>query len=194
MCCTTHRIIDAALDIAARPGFAAADVRRIEVALGARQAAMAGHRWPRDPLEAKYSVEFAVPGALAAGAAGFAQLTLDFVASPAVVRLMEATHIALRHETDRDDPVFTPADRVMARMADGTVIDSGEVSHAHGHARLPVSPAEARRKFIDCARHGGCADVDALHDLLDGFGAIADLRSLAIQAAPPGGHCLSASP
>jgi len=184
MCYTTHRIIDAALDIAARPGFAAADVRRIDVSLGSRQAAMAKHHRPRDALEAKYSVEFAVAGALAAGAAGFAQLAPDFITSPALARLMDATHIELSHETSEDDPVFAPADRVVVHLADGSVIDSGEVAYARGHARLPVSAVEVRRKFTDCARHGGCADADGLFDLLGGLGGIADLRSLPTRTAP----------
>jgi hypothetical protein len=97
---------------------------------------------------------------------------------------MEATHIELSHETSEDDPVFAPADRVVVHLADGSAIDSGEVAYARGHARLPVSAVEVRRKFTDCARHGGCADADGLFDLLGGLGGIADLRSLPTRTAP----------
>jgi 2-methylcitrate dehydratase PrpD len=184
ICYTTHRIIDAALTIAATPGFDAARARHTEVSIGARQAAMARHHRPKNALEAKYSVEFAVAGALAAGAAGFAQLQDDFIASAKVQRLMAATHIDLREDISADDPVFAPADRVVVRMDDGTSIDSGEVPYARGHARLPVGMAEVRRKFVDCARHGGIANAEALFDLLGNLAAVVDLRALAIRPVP----------
>lgn len=179
MCYTTHRIIDAALGIAATPGFESAQVERIVVSIGAHQAAMAKHHRPRNALEAKYSVEFAVAGALAAGAAGFAQLDEAFISSAPVKRLIEATRIELLSETSAEDPVFAPADQVAAHMQDGSRIDSGEVAYARGHARLPVGDADLRRKFVDCARHGGCADADGLFELLGQLGAIADMRDLA---------------
>jgi aconitate decarboxylase len=64
-------------------------------------------------------------------------------------------------------------------MQDGSCIDSGEVPYARGHARLPVTGADVRRKFVDCARHGGCADVEGLFNLLGQLGEIADMRGLA---------------
>lgn len=179
MCYTTHRIIDAALGIAATAGFDSAKVLRIEVSIGAHQAAMAKHHRPCSALEAKYSVEFAVAGALAAGAAGFAQLDDDFISSTAVRQLIEATHIGLQSEVSTEDPVFAPADRVVAHMQDGSCIDSGEVPYARGHARLPVASADVRRKFIDCAGHGGCADAEGLFAVLGQLGEIADMRGLA---------------
>ena len=183
LCYTTHRIVDAALGIAATPGFECARVRRIEVTIGSRQAAMARHHQPRNALEAKYSVEFAVAAALAAGAAGFDQLREDFIASAAVVRLIEATHITLRDDADPDDPVFAPADRVSVHLEDGSMIDSGEVPYARGHARLPVGILDVRRKFLDCARHGGVTNADAIYELVSRLADVADLRTLAIRAA-----------
>lgn len=176
MCYTAHRVIDAALDIAGQPGFDAAAVRGIEVGIGRRQAAMAHHTRPRDALEAKYSVEFAVAGALAAGAAGFAQLDAGFVASPRVQALIGVTRRDLRDDASDDDPVFSIADRVRVWMADGRALDSGEVRHARGHARLPVGNAELERKFVDCARHGGVARPEALAKALAGIDAADDLR------------------
>ncbi len=183
LCYTTHRIVDAALGIHAAPGFDCTQVRRIDVSIGARQAAMAHHHRPHTTLEAKYSVEFAVAGALNAGAAGFAQLRDDFVTSSEVLRLIEATHIELRTDASADDPVFASADRVVVRMADGSLHDSGDVAFARGHARLPVAPDALRRKFLDCAGHGGYAHAPALFELLENLADIADVRSLAQQSA-----------
>ena len=184
LCYTTHRIVDAALAIAAMPGFDRVNVRQIDVSIGARQAAMAHHHRPRNAIEAKYSVEFAVAAAMVAGAAGFAQLAEDFIASGDVARLVSATRITLREDASEDDPVFAPADRVVARMADGTVMDSGDVPYARGHARLPVASADVRRKFVDCARHGKVQDADELFALLSDLAGINDLRDLARRCAP----------
>jgi hypothetical protein len=44
--------------------------------------------------------------------------------------------------------------------------------------------AEVRRKFVDCARHGGIANAEALFDLLGNLAAVVDLRALAIRPVP----------
>ena len=184
VCYSTHRIVDAAIDIAGRNGFSAERVSRIEVRIGKTQAWMARHHAPQTALEAKYSVEFAVASGLVARAAGFEQLDEGFIRSPLVQRLMAATSIELRDDASAEDPVFCSADRVLVHLAEGKVLDSGEVPYARGNARLPLTEADLRRKFTDCVAAGGRADHDILYARLQGLGELADLRLLA-QAAPP---------
>lgn len=178
VCYSTHRIVDAAIGIARQPGFALEDVEAVEVTTGAQQAAMARHHRPRTVLEAKYSVEFAVASGLAAQAAGFAQLSDAFIASPAVQRLIAATAVAADAPPGGDDPIFAAADRVRVRLRGGRTLDSGDVRFARGHARSPLAADEVRAKFMDCATAGGWRDPAGLFGQLMGLADLADVRLL----------------
>ncbi len=178
VCYSLHRVVDAAIDLGLDPRFDAEKVREIEVTLGATQAWMARFHLPQTPFEAKYSTEFAVASGLLAHAAGFAQLHEGFITSPPVRQLIGTCRLVLRDDRSRDDPVFCEADRVRVTMADGSVLDSGEVPHAKGHARRPLTQAERRDKFVECGR-GAVDDPAALFERLSGFGCVANVRSLA---------------
>jgi 2-methylcitrate dehydratase PrpD len=182
LCYSTHRLIDAAIEIAAMPGFDARQVQSIAVATGRQQAALAPHQAPTSALEAKYSVAFAVAAGLLAGAAGFEQLDEAFIASPAVQGQLALTRIELRDDTSADDAVFCSSDRVVVQLQDGRLFDSGEVAYARGHARRPMRAEDLRRKFITCARSGGRDDAPALFDALCKLAEMADVRSLAMPA------------
>lgn len=179
VCYSTHRVADAAIDIARQPGFALDDVERVEVAIGTGQAAMARHQRPRTSLEARYSVEFTVASGLVAQAAGFAQLQQGFIDLPAVQRLLSATSVTRIDERSTDDPIFSPSDRVRVFTRSGRVFDSGEVRYPRGHAQLPVSTQELRTKFVDCAQRGGFADAGPLFDRLMNLAALGNVREIA---------------
>ena len=174
----THRLVDAAVDIAAKPGFAPAQVASIGVAIGSRQAALAGKHDPRTPLEAKYSVEFAVAGGLLAGGVGLAQLRQDFLDDPQLQRLMASTTITLLEARDPEDPLFSPSDRLRVIMKNGKVLDSGEVAYARGHAHLPMAEADRRRKFDDCLAAGSFGDGARLYHSLQNLDSLPALRRL----------------
>ncbi len=180
VCYTTHRLVDAAIDVATRHALSPADIARVDVTVGAAQAAMARHRDPRTPLEAKYSVEFAVASGLIARAAGFAELRPSFVDSPAVRALMARTVVALDERRSDDDPVFGPADRVIVTTTDGTVVDSGPVAFARGHASCPLPAEGLRAKFLDCVRSGGRDDGERLYVRVMGLASLADVRTLVV--------------
>ncbi|HYF16532.1 MAG TPA: MmgE/PrpD family protein [Ramlibacter sp.] len=178
LCYSVHRIADAAIDLAARPGFDAARVAGIEVWIGTRQAAMAHHLQPATDLEARYSVPFAVATGLLAGAAGFAQLVPAFYGSDAVRRLIAATRVHLVDGVSPDDPVFAPADRVRVTLADGSQLDSGEVRFARGHPQLPIASEQLRAKFMDCAASLGEQRAAWLFGTLQALEQLRDLREL----------------
>jgi 2-methylcitrate dehydratase PrpD len=179
ICYSLHRVADAAIELGGRDGFRAADVERIEVSIGKTQAWMAGYHRPSTPLEAKYSVEFAVASGLVARAAGFEQLDESFVRSALIQKLIAATSIELRHDAAADDPIFSAADRVLVHMTDGRLLDSGEVPYARGNARLPLTEAELHGKFAGCVASGGRQDADRLYGRLLELEHLADLRSVA---------------
>lgn len=166
VCYSTHRVVDAAIDLAQHPSFHVEQVERVQIRIGRKQAAMAHHRRPTTPLEAKYSVPFAVAAGLLARDVSFPQLEPAFFLSAPVRRLIDLTELELDDATAADDPVFCPADQIRVKMSNNTVLDSGPVQYARGHARLPLSAEELARKFVDCARHGGRHDATELLTLL----------------------------
>ncbi|WP_246291539.1 MmgE/PrpD family protein [Paraburkholderia fynbosensis] len=178
VCYSTHRVVDAAITVAGLPGFAVENIQRIEVSIGATQAWMARHHRPLSVPEAKYSVEFAVASGLIARAAGFAQLNDTFIQSEAVQRLIGATDLALSDDVSEEDAVFSPFDHVAVQLTDGARYDSGPVRYARGNAKLAMTDVERHRKFVDCARHGGYAEPEALWSRLESLATLNCLEDL----------------
>lgn len=175
MCYSLHRVADAAIDVGRMPGLDVDALERIDVTLGKTQAWMADKHEPQTANEAKYCIEFVVAAGVMARAAGFAQLEPGFLFDARLRTLMTKVHPTLRTDVSADDPVFCGADRVVARQRDGKVFDSGEVPYARGHARLPLTEADLRAKFIDCATSGGRGDAAALYAHLANFEGLAPL-------------------
>ena len=157
---------------------AGSDHRWVRVELGVRQWQMAPHVQPSDGVQARYSAPFAVASGLLAGAASFAQLEPAFYGSPGVRRLISVTEIVPGEGASSDDPVFSPADRVQLRLADGRVLDSGPVSHPRGHARHPLDAAQRRAKFMDCLAGSSVRDPQACHEMLSQWGQLSSVREL----------------
>lgn len=178
LCYSLHRIADAAIDISQLAEFNPQTVVRIDVAIGRRQAEMARFIQPHSALEAKYSVPFAIASGLLTSAAGFAQLNTEFMNSEPVRRLIAATHLELLEDVNPDDPVFSNADRLRVTLANGRVLDSGEVRYERGHAQLPVDATRLREKFIDCVTSGGIDDGAGLYARLQDFEAIPDVNMI----------------
>lgn len=172
LCYSLHRIADAGIDLARTSGFIADRVQHVEIWIGSRQAAMAPHLLPATGLQARYSIPFAVASGLAAGAAGFAQLEPAFFSSAPVRRLIGVTEVHTIDGSSIDDPVFAPFDRVQLRLEDGTLLDSGEIAFARGHATLPLTPDQLRVKFMDC-----CAAMEK-ERATRLFGALRQLETL----------------
>lgn len=179
LCYSLHRIADAAIGLSRAQALDPSSVEEVEISLGVRQLKMAPHREPASGMQARYSAPFAAASGLVARAAGFAQLEPAFYESAPVRQLIARTTVVERHETDPDEPVFAPSDRVRLRLSNGHWLDSGEVTHPRGHARNPLSGAERRSKFVDCVAGSGVADGQGLFERLEGLAGLDSVRRLA---------------
>ena len=158
MCYATHRAIDGMLALTARENLRPEDVTEIEVSVGATQASMLRNHRPDTGLAAKFSLEFAIASALVARRVGLGELTDEFVMKPEVQAQFAKLRIV---ETDTQcpvEPIFAFTDRVRVRTGTGRVLDSGDIRFPHGNAKDPLSIAELREKFMECA---GAAPPDA---------------------------------
>ena len=179
LCYAVHRALDGFFDLAAARPVAAGEIADVEMRLGATQAAILRNHRPRTAIEARFSGEFACAAAAVAGTVGLRELSDDFVRRDDVRRLMEKVAIATTEATDADAPAFAPADRIVVRLAGGEILDSGEIRHARGHARLPLTRAEMWTKFADCVSPAaGEATARTLFDRLQRIEELANVADL----------------
>ena len=117
-----------------------------------------------------------------AGRAGLAELSDAFVQRDDVQRFMTKVSIATTEATDADAPAFAPEDKIAITLANGEVLDAGEIRYARGHAKLPLTTDDMWRKFSDCVR--GSATDGAARELfgqlqeIDALGGIAEFPTL----------------
>ena len=182
-CYATHRVIDAVIDLARNGNVQPDDVSSVHATVGVAQASMLRNHTPVSALEAKFSLEFAVASALVAGAVGLAQLSDEFVSSQPVRSAMRKVEISTVDTTCPIDPTFAFSDRVRMRLADGTLLDSGEIRFARGNAKLPLGERELRGKFFDCVEGAEHIDAAALYARLAGLDAVRNIGELAREPA-----------
>jgi aconitate decarboxylase len=167
-CYYTHRSLDAILDLLEKTPLEAADVERVEVSLSRENATVLRNHRPDTALSAKFSIEFAMAAALVARKVGLAELDDEFVRSDAVQRLFERVHVVPSETYDPESAGSALNDQVIVTTRNGRRHESAAVRYARGHARLPLSQAELRAKFIDCLRYGRFeGDAPALFEKLD---------------------------
>ena len=131
------------------------------------------HHQPRDPLAAKFSMEYAMATLLARRRGGLA----EYDDADAVVR--DDVQSQIPKIDFGVDPVAEDAGfhRMLARItvttADGrTLFAEGDAGR--GHPANPMSDAEVTAKFEDCARWGGISDGGArLLQLVERFETLA---------------------
>ncbi|MGZ5870704.1 MAG: MmgE/PrpD family protein [Bradyrhizobium sp.] len=150
-CYATHRSIDAMLDLVDQYELKSDDVREIRVHTGATQKLMLRNNNPKTGLEAKFSMEFAMAAALVAGRVSLAELTDEFVSRPEVNSVFAKVHCTMTEETMPGDQAFAPSDQVSVVLASGNVLEHAPVVYAKGSWQKPLTQAELKNKFLDCA-------------------------------------------
>lgn len=150
ICYGAHRALDAVLSLLEKTPCAPADVDSVIVEIGRSQLLPLCHHRPENAMQAKFSVEFAIAAAILQRRCGIAQLDDAFVRSSQVRSLIERVRIIPLDESDPDEPVFSPFDRVRIVRRDGTTLVSNPVHRPPGHIRRPVSIDRLWQKFDEC--------------------------------------------
>lgn len=167
VCYATHRVIDAVLDLADQHSIQHQDVVAIRATIGKAQASILRNHDPVTGLEAKFSLEFTIASALVARKVGLAELTDSFVARPEIRQLMPRVKITtVDGEKCPFEPIFILNDQVEIELADGRILQSGDIRFARGNALLPLKPEQLKAKFLDCTQGATSIDAGALFDQL----------------------------
>ena len=157
-CAYTHRAIEAAMRLAARPGFDVAELRAVRVRVPEPFARVPGFSAPGTPAEARFSIVWCVAACLHDGAIGNASFEQTAIDRPAVRDLLA------RVSLDGYDP--GPGLSDMSPQAPDTVritLASGEcfeetVAEVLGGMTRPLSEAALLAKFLDCGGSPQLAD------------------------------------
>ena len=64
------------------------------------------------------------------------------------------------------EPTLSLSDRVCIETDTGTLLDSGEIFETRGSISAPLTTADMRAKFLDCATAAPYVDANALFDRL----------------------------
>jgi 2-methylcitrate dehydratase PrpD len=144
-----HPVLDLTLDLRVRHRIEPKNIDRIRVDLDTNAALPLVYENPKDNLQAKFSLNFAVAVAIVDGEAGLKQFTAERVHDPKIKRLMKRVELVRRplrqekHETGVDSEIEIV-------MIDGAV-HRARGSVARGHPSLPASRAEIEDKLRQCA-------------------------------------------
>ncbi len=152
VCYAAHRIIDAVIDLRSKHGFKPEEIACITATLSHVTARVLHSHAPTTALQAKFSLEFACAMAACDGAVGLAQVRDEQVMREDIQALMKTVNAEHVPPGCPVEPSFALHDQVVILCQDGTVLDSGPIRFARGHALFPLSDEDIRAKFLGCIR------------------------------------------
>jgi 2-methylcitrate dehydratase PrpD len=172
-CGSAHRAMDGLLALEEAHGFAAGEVAAIHVRAPVTHLANLMYQIPEDPLQAKFSMEYALATILLTGNCTLADFDDDAVRRPALAAFYPLIH---RHGVDKAEGEFPTEVEVV--LEDGRRFETA-VPWPAGSLAAPFTDAQLWAKFEGCAAgllspDRGAAIRAALADL-PGLASIAPL-------------------
>jgi 2-methylcitrate dehydratase PrpD len=180
-CGALHPAMDAVIELVAEGSLAADEIASIDCAINSRAPQVLVYHQAATPAEGRFSVEYSLAVAALDGRGGPAQYTVERVADPAVQDLSRRVDVRV----DPDLPVgyaLFPA-VVEIRTRTGRTL-TRRVDYARGTPEAPLTDADIRGKFADCAAFvldppAARQAAIAVDGLLESRDVSVELRSLA---------------
>lgn len=175
-----HPALDLSLNLRRRYAIKWENIEYIRVTLDADASLPMVYDSPKDGLQAKFSLPFAVAVAIVDGAAGLKQFTDERVRDPKVRALMKRIELVRR-----------PVGKQKSRRGIDTAIEiklkiganyRDLAAIARGHPDLPASRAEIEEKFRQCA--DGVLPARAVTRFLSNFSGLERASSIATWLGP----------
>ncbi|MFN3945013.1 MAG: MmgE/PrpD family protein [Allosphingosinicella sp.] len=177
-CGSAHRAMDGLLELKDRHGFTAEDVAEIHVRAPVSHLNNLMYTDPRDPLQAKFSLEYGLAVALIHGGCRLGDFEGDMAMRPDVRALYPRIH---RHPVDKAEGEFPT--EVEVRLADGRRFET-RVRMPVGSLAAPFSMDDYWAKFEGCA--AGAMPGDARERLRAALERLPELGDLSPLMAPLG--------
>jgi 2-methylcitrate dehydratase PrpD len=177
-CASTHKALDALLDLRRSHGFAAEDVESIHTLVGSSNKRNLAYDRPQNEREAKFSMQYCLALGLTRDHLRIADFTEAAVAQPEIRALLpRITMTAMPPEAEHGENVEL-VHEITVRMKDGRCLEATR-QYPRGTARDPFSDADRKAKFEDCV--AGRLDFAAqasLRETLAGFAHLGELDQI----------------
>ncbi|WP_439616744.1 MmgE/PrpD family protein [Shinella sp.] len=163
-CASTHRAIDALLDLKREHGLTAADIVRIETKVGLSAVRNLVYREPENGMQARFSMHYCLATALVNDGLSLKDFEPSALHRPQIQALMsriEMTSYTAEEERGHERLPHL----VTVTLKNGTVLHHARL-HAKGSREDALDADQRRRKFADCLEWGGYRADNRLYDRL----------------------------
>ena len=174
-CASTHRAIDATLDLQDEHGFSIEDIERIDTKVGRSAVDNLAYPDPSDEMQARFSMQYCLVAALSGGRLSLRDFTPQAATRPSLrVHMSKITMSSYTSEEERG--VERLPHQVHISLKDGRKF-STERLHANGSLATPLNAGQKLAKFEDCLRWAG---LSTEHITLSELKAICSGKSVRI--------------
>jgi len=173
----THQVIDSVLEFRAKHGLTAEMIDRVDVDVVKHTFDRIVFRVPQTGIQGKFCMPYLVARAVIDGKIGLHIFTDSAVQDQNVLKLGERVQMNLDSNLKKSDAAGRPC-RVTVRLKNGQTF-TREAQHAKGGPEHPMSEAELRDKFTECALEAIDASSAAKAlDYIRDLESVSDIRPL----------------
>jgi 2-methylcitrate dehydratase PrpD len=167
VCYAGHRVIDGIFHLITEHGIKHDDVSAVTVRLRPPQVSILRSHQPRNALDARFSIEFAIAAPLVSRQLGLRELSDDFVNDPRIQALLPRITIDVPAEGTEG----YGTERLWITLNNGSVIDSEDLPKASSNDDLS-------KKFFDCCATRTGVDAEALYQSILALPMLSDIREI----------------
>lgn len=173
----THQVIDSVLEFKRKNGLTAEMIERVDVDVVKHTFDRIVFRVPQTGIQGKFCMPYLVARAIVDGKIGLHIFTDSAVRDQNVLKLAERVQMNLDPNLKKSDAAGRPC-RVTVRLRNGQTF-TREAQHAKGGPEYPMTDAELRDKFSECAREVlDARNVARALDSIDNLETLGDIRPL----------------
>jgi 2-methylcitrate dehydratase PrpD len=173
----THQAIDSILEFRAKNGLTPEMVERVDVDVVKHTFERIVFKVPQTSIQGKFCMPYLVARALIDGKVSLHAFTDAAVRDQNVLKLAERVQMNLDESLKKTDPGGRPC-RVTVRLKNGEVLRR-EAQNSKGSREFPMSDAELRGKFTECAREALSAEAaDGALAMIEGLEEVENVKSL----------------
>lgn len=178
-CASTHRAIDALLDLKREHNLTAADIVRIETKVGLSAVRNLVYREPENGMQARFSMHYCLATALVHDGLSLKDFEPSALHRPQIQALMSRIEMTSYTAEEERGHERLPH-RITVTFKNGTVLHHARL-HAKGSREDALDADQRRRKFADCLEWGGYRADDRLYDRLLALPSLSSIN----EALPP---------
>lgn len=175
-CASTHRAIDASLDLQKEYGFSIEDIERVETKVGRSAFDNLAFPDPSDEMQARFSMQYCLTVALSQGSLSLRDFTPSAAKRPELRVHMAKISIA-SYSIEEERGFERLPHKVSISLNDGTQF-SVERLHANGAIEAPLTEGQKKAKFRDCIQWAGRKDSDKLYGNLKSICSVDSVKSV----------------